>query len=567
MPGYFCLKDLVVKKLVLFGCMLLWSVCWGSECRHRQNVALYFKESGTNSIELTAYKGEVKTIPMTMAYSYLHGSKYWGFIPSPVDVRVESLGAPCPTLPYDLGCKPYLNAICNMNVILDTNALKIGQKYSAKFVFVTYHRDQPRSYPMESIVTIIPRPLSMQVIPPQKATMGIEFTYPLRNVVNNYFENAPVSLLMSDADKQKLNNYGFSFDPLDFSFKGTPKKVGSIKFQVGATKGQRSTSRVDMTINVEYKTQDKPRFKANVPIPGATLNKTYQLNLMTLLENTPGFNVTNQITFKIDDNSKVKSNLLLSAENNLVLEGKPNPALAGDMAILTVTATSNTGGDSENPYELRIPVAYDSSKTPSIELFELEQSVEEQFSVDLSQYLKNPAQDSSLAVMIDQIEPEPEKIDIAKAFRIQISPQNPKILEGYIPESAVGKKYYITLHANTHTGGDSAQIRVPLQVSIDETLTPRFRQDNPQLPLLIPGQPFAHDFVANRDVWPEYENMPYEIRFAEGYSPPPWLKLKNNKLFSEANVPMATKDIEVTLVIKNIPGGASHPITLFLSVP
>ncbi|MDR3502789.1 MAG: hypothetical protein P4L79_09420, partial [Legionella sp.] len=114
---------------------------------------------------------------------------------------------------------------------------------------------------------------------------------------------------------------------------------------------------------------------------------------------------------------------------------------------------------------------------------------------------------------------------------------------------------------------DGQVLRVPMQISIDETLTPQFRQDNPQLPLLIPGQPFAHDFVANRDVWPEYENMPYEISFAEDYTPPQWLKLENNKLFSVANVPMATKDIEVTLVIKNIPGGVSNPITLSLTVP
>ncbi|MDR3502719.1 MAG: hypothetical protein P4L79_09070, partial [Legionella sp.] len=565
-----------MKKLVLLCFMLLWGVCWAEESIHsicdanHQSVSLTFKESGTNTINLTAYKGEIKAIPMTLLYSYMHGLKIWALPRNPLVVGVENLGPLCPGLVNDRDCNPYRNAICNMNVILHTEALDIGQVVSGQFSYLIEHKKHPHLYVMNYVVTIIHRPLSMQVIAPQDATVGKEFYFSLKNVVNNYLESvsneAPVFLMMKDGEAVALNNIGLYFDKNDFSIRGFPNQAGEIKFHVGATNVLSKTDLVPMTIAVQYNVQNKPRFQSNISIPSAAPHKEYQLNLMTLLENAPEFNNTNQVTFKFDDNSKVKSGFALSAENHLVLEGEPNPELAGDMAILTVVATSNTGGDSL-PYQLRIPVAYDSSKRPSIEPFELEQSVEEQFSVDLSQYIKDPAQDLSLVVKIDQIEPTLEKIDDPKAFRIQISPQKPKVLEGYIPENAVGKKYYITLHANTHTGGDSEKIIVPLQVSIDETLTPRFRQDNPQLPLLIPGQPFTHDFVANRDVWPEYENMPYEISFAEDYSPPQWLKLENNKLFSVANVPMATKDIEVTLVIKNIPGGVSNPITLSLTVP
>ncbi|MFJ1268654.1 hypothetical protein ACD661_08830 [Legionella lytica] len=564
-----------MKKLVVFCFMLLWSVCWGtdmsmSSCHdHHQQVSLAFKQNGIQSIELTAYKGEKKIIPMTMVYSYLHGSKLWS-LSSPVSV--ENLGSTCPSLPYDLGCKPIRNAICDINLILDTKALNIGQRYSAHFNFVTYHKKHmdPHVYAMQYAVTIIRRPLSMKVIAPQTAKVGVEFEYPLRNAVNNYQESvdskAPVSLVMSVEDIKKLNNLGLSFDPKDFSFKGTPNKPGSFKFQVGAANGYSATqSLAEMIINVQYNKEYKPSFKANAPIPNATSKQNYQLNLMTLLENTPGFNTTNQVRFKIDDNSKVPSGLALSAANNLLLEGEPNPALAGDTIVLTVIATSNTGGDSD-PHKLRISVDYDSSKRPSIEPFVMERRAGAHFYVDLSQYLNDPAQDLSLAIIIDQVEPNLEDTN-NDAFKIEVSAQNPKMLEGYIPENAVGKKYYITLHANTHTGGDSEKLRIPLQVSINKSLTPKFRQNNPQLPLVLPGQPFTHDFAANRDVWPEYEDVPYEINFAEGYTPPPWLKLEDNKLFSEANVPMATKDIEVILVIKNTPGGVSNPITLSLTVP
>ncbi|WP_428414108.1 hypothetical protein, partial [Legionella sp.] len=542
-----------MNKLVLFCFMLLWGVCWAEE--HPQEsfsscLSPFVQFSFPQGFPATIYDGQVLRVPMHMSYVHLRRNKVWSNV-SNGRIYVANVSGKCPAVTGDKAT--WHSGECDMVAVITGKG--IGTTISGFLKYRVFgkraHCRDPFDKPFVTppfTTTVVRRPLSMQVIAPQNATVGVGFQYLLSNAVTNYWESvnskAPVSLRMNPQHLSELNNLGLSFDPNDFSFKGTPNKAGSFKFLVGATNGQSLTSLVEMTINVQYNEKNKPRFKSNNSIFSATPYKKYQLNLMTLLENVPGFNITNQVTFKIDDNSKVKSGLALSAENHLVLEGEPNPALAGDMAILTVTATSNTGGDSK-PYPLRIPVAYDSSKRPRIEPFELEQSVGAQFSVDLSQYLKDPAQDPSFAVKIDQIEPKLEKIDDAKAFRIQISSQNPKILEGYIPEHAVGKKYYITLHANTHTGGDSEKIRVPLQVSIDESLTPRFRQDNPQLPLLIPGQPFAHDFVANRDVWPEYENMPYELRFAEGYTPPPWLKLENNKLFSVVNVPIATKDIEV----------------------
>ncbi len=564
-----------MKRLVLFGFMLLWGVCWAEEHQDESFSSCaqpFVKLTFPQGFPATIYDGQVLQVPMHMSYVHLRRAKEWSN-ESNGRIYVANVigGGKCPDVTGDMAT--WHSGECDMVAVITGkgigNVIHGFLKYRVFGKRKKCHRfDIPFPTPVFT-TTVVPRPLSMQVIPPQIATVGKQFQYPLSNSVTNYEEsvnsNAKVSLLMSPQHIKELNNFGLYFDPQTFSFIGIPNKVGSLTVLVAATNGESTTRQVEMTINVRYDAKNKPRFKSNIPILSAPPMETYRLKLMTLLENTPGFNVTNQVRFRVDDNSKVKSGFALSAEDPLVLEGKPNPALAGDMAILTLIATSNTGGDSE-PYQLRISVAYDSSKKPTIELFALEQPVGKQFSTDLSQYIKDPAQDDSLVVKIDEIEPKLEKIDEVKSFRIQISPQNPKILEGYIPEHAVGKKYYITLHANTRTGGDSEKISVPLQVSIDETLTPGFRQRNPQLPLLIPGQPFAHDFVANRDVWPEYEDIPYEISFAEGYNPPQWLKLENNKLFSAGNVPMATKDIDITLIIKNIPGGVSNPITLSLTV-
>lgn len=550
--------------------MLLWGGCWAEAFGkdfHPPKVILTFPQG----FPATIYNGQVLEVPMHMSYVHLRRNKEWSNRNNGL-IYVANKSGQCPDVIGDN--RTWHSGECDMVAVLIGNG--IGNMIHGSIVYRVFGKKDGINFDISFptpvfTVTVVRRPLSMQVIAPQNATVGQNFQYFLRDSVANYWEsmnsNARVVLLMSPAHQQELGTFGLYFDPNDFSFKGKPNKVGSLKVLVGATNGYSETkSLAEMTINVHYDKGKTPRFKSDVPILSATSYKKYQLNLMTLLENMPGLNITDQVRFKLDDHSKVQSGLALSAENHLMLEGVPNPALAGDMAILTVTASSNTGGDSL-PYTLRIPVAYDRSKRPSIKPFELKQSAGEQFSVDLSPHLQDPAQDPSLAVTIDHIEPKLEQIDEIKALNLQISPHNPKILEGYIPESAVGRTYYITLHANTHTGGDSEKIRVPLQVRIDEAFTPGFREDNPKLPLVFPGQLFIHDFVASHDVWPEYEDIPYEIHFAEGYVPPPWLQLENNKLFSVANVPIATKSMEIFLVIKNIPGGVSSPIRLHLIVP
>lgn len=563
-----------MKKLVLFCFMLLWSVCWAEDHQHESFSCSnpYVKFSFPQGFPATIYDGQVLQVPMHMSYVHLRRAKEWSN-ESNGRIYVANVSGKCPAVTGDMAT--WHSGECDMVAVITGKGIGTTISGFLKYRVLGKRKNCDRFdknfLTPAFTTTVVRRPLSMQVIAPQKATVGKDFQFFLSNSVTNYWESvnsrAPVYLVIDPKHTGALNNLGLYFDKNDFSFKGTPNKAGSIKFLVGAANGYSATKPLaEMTINVEYNEKNKPLFKSNVPILSATPNQKYQLNLMTLLEKVPGFNTTNQVRFKIDDNSKAKSGLALSTENNLLLEGEANPALAGDMAILTVVATSNTGGDSE-PYKLRIPVAYDRSKRPSIALFELERRAGKSFSVDLSQYLNDPAQDSSLVIRVDQVEPQLEETD-KDAFHIGVAAQNPKMLEGYIPENAVGKKYYITLHANTHTGGDSEKVRIPLQVSIDKSLTPRFRQNNPQLPLVFPGQPFVHDFAANRDVWPEYEDIPYEISFAEGYTPPPWLKVENNKLFSVSDVPsLEERRIKVVLVIKNIPGGVSNPITLSLTVP
>ena len=84
--------------------------------------------------------------------------------------------------------------------------------------------------------------------------------------------------------------------------------------------------------------------------------------------------------------------------------------------------------------------------------------------------------------------------------------------------------------------------------------------------MIYPGQSFFYDFILNQDIYPEYEQFPYEISFAEGYEQPAWLHLENNKLSADLVPDITEKLITIKLEIKNRPGGKSKVIQLLLMV-
>ena len=103
---------------------------------------------------------------------------------------------------------------------------------------------------------------------------------------------------------------------------------------------------------------------------------------------------------------------------------------------------------------------------------------------------------------------------------------------------------------------------VNLKIETSPAYKPRFNTDNPVLPFLIPGTPLFHDFEGSHDVWPE--GIPFSIEFAEGYSHPSWLTIKNNQLKAES-VPLDIhRDIKFHVIIRNTPGGESQVIALNL---
>jgi hypothetical protein len=465
--------------------------------------------------------------------------------------RLEYVSGFCPVI---AGREHLGKGLCNLNIVIPGKTL--GTTIDGGLFSVYSVLGYPVPGPVLSTfsVTVAPHYLSMLEIPNQQATANQEFTYNLKSAVKYYDENTSAGQPI-EGIVVPLKQDGLRFDPSSFSIIGKPNRTGIYLFKVAAKNEYGIAQATDLKIEVGINPKDKPIFKKEYSMPSALIAQKYSMNLMALLEPKAGFAETNQIAFKVVSSPTTK--LGISKEDSTLLEGEVDQDVAGQEMKLELIATSNTGGDSER-YTIKIPIAYDLTKRPIIKPFKLEQAAGSQMNIDLAQYINDPAYDPKLKLVLDKIEPAMPQLSISSINLI--------VLEGLIPDNATGKKYLITLRANNSVGGSSDPIVIPLQISVDKKQTPRFKGSNPILPMVYPGQPYSYDFVAHRDVFPEYNDAPYEIKFADDYPRPSWLKIENNELKSDLVDPEIDSDIEIHIVIENTPGGPSKEMSLPLAV-
>ena len=354
--------------------------------------------------------------------------------------------------------------------------------------------------------------------------------------------------------------FGLHYDSLTMSIVGTPTQPGVYHFQIGATNAFATAAPKELEIDVSIDPTDTPVFKDNhtIAIAIAMPEQNYRLNLMDLIKPTPGFGVSNQISFRIDKNHEYPDWLSLDKDDATLLQGHVPFCDAGLERDITLIASSNTGGDSL-PLTLKISVAYDPTQKPIIEKgIALTGVAGDVFRKDFRTNISDPSNDHNLNVILDKIEPA--------APWLSMSSLTPTELNGVVPADAVGQDYQITLHATTAIGGSSEVMTLPLHIVIDKNLTPRFYLDNPQLPLFYVGQYYSHDFTTSRDVYPQYNDIPYTVELAEGYDNPTWVRIEDNQFIVDS-VPENLKQIEqIFITIKNVPGGRSEVLSLDLFI-
>lgn len=538
-----------MKKLVSL-CIMFF--CCSSFSFDYPQVSIFFNSNPPS----TVFYGDTLRIPVQMNYFALRVHKQWSI---PAGSTLQATSGSCPSIPYDWGT--FWTGTCYMNIVIPGDVLgkvitgTLNYNVWGEYGHYPHYHDWNRFYSSPGFyVTVIPHNLSMSTIPIQEATANHSFVYNLKSAVKYYDENQ-----MAGKNTQGLVNPieqdGLRFDPASFSIVGTPKHTGTYSFKVGAQNANGTAAAVDFIVQVHANAKDKPVLKQHYSMASALPEKKYSMNLMELVEPQVGFMVTNQISFSIEPNLTNPKWLHISSEDATRLVGEVPSNAAGQEVEVTLIATSNTGGNSD-PLKVKIPIACDPEKKPSIDAFALEKSVGTNIYEDLSSYIKDPTHDSNLKVLLDKVEPA--------APWLSISSLNPTVLEGTVPNEATGKKYQLTLRANNSVGGSSESVLIPLQISVDREQTPRFREANPIFSRIYQGQAFVHDFVENRDIYPEYDDAPYVIQFAEGYDHPTWLRLENNKLIADLVPEDLDYIIYLNLVIKNIPGGSSGVFLLSL---
>lgn len=506
----------------------------------------------------TVFFGETLKLPLQMDFSALRVYKEW-VLPSGTTLEVS--GGYCPALSGDE--LTYWSGRCLMNVVISGD--RIGKVISGAIRYHVFGKDGhwPRQhhwdqnyYTPSFSVTVIPHPLSMSAIPIQEATANQEFVYNLKSVVRFYEENNLAGTAAQGVVYPSEQD-GLRFDQTSFSIIGKPKRVGTYVFQVGAKNAYSTAAPTELKIEVGINKKDKPRFKKEGALITAMPNSKYSMNLMGLMESPEDYTLSNQIAFRMQPNLENPEWLHLASDDATRLEGRVPDGLAGTEVKFTLVASSNTGGDSE-PFTVTLPIATDPTQKPVIKPFSLELIPGVLMHEDLSSYISDPTQDPNSVLILEKIEPE--------APWLSISALNHRVLEGVVPIEATGQQYQLTLRASNVVGGSSDPVKIPLQVGVNKALVPLFKENNPILPLVYSGQSYFYDFVAHSDIFPEYDEVPYVIDFAEGYEHPSWLKIVENQLIAELVPELKDSALSLFLRVKNTPGGLSDVMPLRLTV-
>ncbi len=130
----------------------------------------------------------------------------------------------------------------------------------------------------------------------------------------------------------------------------------------------------------------------------------------------------------------------------------------------------------------------------------------------------------------------------------------------------MGQRYALTFRASTASGGvQNRKLFIYRSIPIQAKLLSS-KEIGLFLPKAVIGQPYYYDFVANKDVFPEYSDIPYEIVFAKDSYHPTWLTIENNRLTAKKVLSELDEVIKFYVIIKNIPGGSSQKIPIVVTL-
>lgn len=541
-----------MKKLVLILFVLLGFNSYGFDYPY---VYIQF----TSPVPAKMYCDDTARVSMYISFSNLRTYENWIL---PAGITLNNLSGNCPAVPYGYGF--YGMGGCTINLTINSGHCP-SKPITGNLLYHIMGEDGrwPHVHSWDYFfpspplnIQVIPHALSMNLIALQSATINHPFTYDLKKSIKFFDENKN-SGYKAQAEVQPLEQDGLKFDEPSFSIVGTPTRIGMYHFKVSAKNVYSKAAPVELNINVRADPAKKPQFKIQNTLVSALANEKFNLNLMNLIEDKPRFMVTDQLTFQITERRSNANWIDISPDDSTKLVGTPTLDLAGRYAEIALVAVSNAGGDSE-PFILKIPIIYTPENKPVLNYFSMKKPPLSMFNDDLSSYINDPTNDPNAQIIIDKVLPE--------ASWITISNRSATMLEGIIPFEATGRKYQITLRANTEAGGSSDPITVPLEIMINKEYTPRLTSNDLTLPIMYPGQNYIYDFVEYAEIVPEFAVIPFEVSLDEHSQNPAWLRVENNKLIADLVPEDVDPNLTINIVITNTPGGKSDVIKLPINI-
>ncbi len=368
-------------------------------------------------IPATVYYQEQLRVPLLMNYMKLQDQQLWVF---PEGTHIEAMSSGCP--PITSG---YVSVggqgQCLFHLIIAGHSL--GSSISGSVLYQLSNKKGSNLYGSGDFkVKVIPHPLSMLPIPGQQATANHDFYLDLKSSVKYYAENE-LAGQPAQAEISPQQQNGLFFDKTAFAIRGRPTKVGVYHFQVAVKNAYGASATTSLNVLVNANPKETPVFKVNYQVAAAIPNQHYQFHLVSLIEPQAAYMNSNQLSFRIQNNSDTPPWLSIAPDDPTLLIGDIPASMAGKEVVLHLIASSNAGGDSA-PTRITIPIAYDPRLRPSLKPFTLEKKSGTSFNEPLVGFIDNPAQDNTLQLILEKIEPYVPWLSIA--------PYDPTMLEGTI---------------------------------------------------------------------------------------------------------------------------------------
>lgn len=508
-------------------------------------VALGFSENPNRTI----FPGETVKIPLEMDFHHLNKAKYWRLVPG---TSIEIIGGLCPYLSYDkreLGC-----GHCYLKMAVTGSYAGQVIQGAEEFYWNTHNSGYQGQSTSLFTIKVIPHPLSMALPDKLLAVAGQAFSLNVEQYINYYVEN----LQAGDIPEISLSfdsNKGLYFNPATKSILGTPTETGIINCKIAVHNRTSSAEAVNLSIEVGANASNKPRFKPQVELLSLTPGKNFQFDLTSLLDREE-IKVGDTLHFSIVKQTD-EQYFSIDPGNPTLLKAKLPIIEAGNSIPITIRATSNLGGDSD-PLILNFPVAVDPTLKPTIQPVHLSATVKTNLYENLFSAIGDPAQDGSLRIILDRVEPEAPWLQVTKELFT--------VLEGIVPDEAWGIQYKLYMRAHTLSGGSSEPIVGTLDVKINPQLTPVFASNPVILPVLQPSLPYEFCFEEAGLIIPAYQTYPYTVRLAPDPKNPAWVSLTDNCIRVSELPNQLPYYPSLWLILSNIPGGQSQPFRVDLPI-